>query len=268
MSAEDIKAKIRGLLNIAKDDAASENEIETALKIAQKMMERHHLSEYDLTEDPLAQMEQAANAPKTKEAAELGSKIYTWEVILAEAVARHIVKGVGWYSQKTNQTPSGLIRRNEHGKPIQFGQIMFYGVAEDVEIARRIFTEIRTAIIALARLRYGSVFRGDGAAYAEGFATGLKKKSIQQDTDEREEAQKRLTTTSDNRGLILLSRRTDLIRRKEDSAKKWLASPAGGGIRLATQSRGGSSGDDSARQQGMKDGAGYGVSATRSKKLC
>lgn len=268
MSTEDIKAKIRGLLNIAKDDAASENEVETALKIAQKMMERHHLSEDDLTEDPLAQMEQAANAPKTKEATELGSKIYTWEVILAETVARHIVKGVGWYSQKTYQTPSGLIRRNEHGKPMQCGQIMFYGVAEDVEIARRIFDEIRTAIIALARLRYGSVFRGDGAAYAEGFATGLKKKSIAQDEQERDEAQKRLTTTSDNRGMILISRRTDLIRRKEDSAKKWLASPAGGSIRLATQSRGGSSGDDSARQQGMRDGAGYGVNAARSKKLC
>jgi hypothetical protein len=44
----DIKTKISKLLDIAADDSASESEIENALAIAARLMERHHLCEADL----------------------------------------------------------------------------------------------------------------------------------------------------------------------------------------------------------------------------
>ena len=59
-----IKARLKGLLAIAKDDAASENEIQSALRIAARMMESHHLSEEDLQESEQDQFAEARNAER------------------------------------------------------------------------------------------------------------------------------------------------------------------------------------------------------------
>lgn len=264
----DIREKIKGLLNIAKDDAASEAEIENALKIATKLMERHQLSESDLVEDPVEQGKRVVEAPKTKKGSKVGSKIFTWEITLAAVIRDYVVPGVGAFTMKSpSVTPSGIIQRDESGKPKMAGEIVFYGVEEDVEIANRVFTEIRLAIIALARIRYGSVFRGDGAAYAEGFCLGILEKLKEQQRAEKAQATIE-AGQSQSTGLILIARRDELTRLKRQSSDRWLASPTGGGAKLTKgQARAGSAGSADARETGKSDGRGYQVDGSRRAKL-
>lgn len=263
----DIREKIKGLLNIAKDDAASEHEVETALRLATRLMEKNQLSEEDLVGDPVAQRNSVRDEKKVKQSSSVGTKIWTWETILSSAV-QQVVPGVGVFSCKSQEkTPSGLIVRDEKGEPKKVGQFVFFGSEEDVEIAIRVFSEVRLAVIALARLKYGSVFRGDGAAYAEGFCTGLYHKLKSEKAAELDSAKIAASNNQPN-GLILIERRNDLIKAKIESSRNWLASPAGGSIRLTVESRSGSSGSSQARSAGVRDGSKYQVDGARRAKLC
>ncbi len=264
----DVKQQIRKLLNIAADDAASEAEIENALAIAAKIMARHHLSEDDLAVDPLQQTADIHTAEKGKANAYGGLRMACWEKVLAKVTAQ-IVGGVGYYVAGSCpvMTPSGLPARDRNGNQISAGAVTFYGIAEDCGMAVRLYDELRLAIISLARIRYGSVFKGDGAAYAEGFVSGLQMQQENREHTERAEAQKLLTDGGGGSALILVDRRRDLIQQKNTAARKWLESPAGGSVRLGKSSAGGSRGDYGARENGRADGSRYNASAARSLKL-
>jgi hypothetical protein len=259
----DIKSKIMKLLDISKDDAASEEEVENALAIAQKLMQRHHLSEEDLAREPEDQYAEIESAEKCEGFSWVGSKMHRWESTLGHAV-ESIVGGVKHYhrSKQEKTTPSGLTVRTEKGNAVEACSLAFYGLAEDVAIACRIYDEVREAIIALARIRHGSVFRGDGAAYAEGFTYGLYCKAV--------EANKapRITQSSDSRALTLVARRQDLITRKGDAAKQWLSNVRGIKLRTGRTRKGTRTGSTSAYVQGKSDGERYSVDASRRSKLC
>ena len=266
----DVKDQIKKILNIANDDAASEAEVENALAIAARLMAKHHLSEDDLADDPLEQAADIQSADRAKaECYTANSRLAQWEVSLASTVAK-IVGGIGYYKAhaKPRTTASGLTVRDQRGHAVSGSPVVFYGIAEDVATAGRLWHELRQAIIALARLRYGSVFRGDGAAYAEGFVSGLENQRIRRAEEERTDAQRLIGNGGGTGALILVERRADLIRQKGQLATTWLASAAGGGIKLRTTSGGGSRGSGDARGQGRSDGGAYSVNGTRSRKIC
>lgn len=264
----DVKSQIKTLLNIAANDAASEAEIDNALAIAARMMARHHLSEEDLIDDPLKQQQDAINAPKTKQDVYNNTNVSTWEGMLAGTVVK-IVGGVGYYHRQKHYktTPAGIICRDQAGKAIKSGSIVFYGSEEDVALSIRLYNEVRTAVIALAHMKYGGAFRGDGCAYAEGFVDGLRKKEQDRRLAEEDEARRDIAGGNGSTGMILIQRRNDLISKKETAARNWLASPAGGGIKLSMSSRSGSGASRDARGEGRSDGSRYNASAARLKKL-
>jgi len=258
-----VKQKIMGLLKISKDDAASEHEIETALKLAQKMMDKHHLSEEDLDDSDDAKLDAAIAAEKIQGYSYVGTKMFMWEKRLMHFVSK--LTGVPFYQTRGTvevRTASNLTKRTPAGKAVRGKAVVFYGIAEDVEIAVGLYNELRLAIISLSRLRYGSVFQGEGGVYAEGFVVGLGH-NLEEDLAE----QKRLAQASSNsRAMVLIDRRNDLVVRKGNLAKSWLKREKG--INLVTKSSyGGASGSSQARAAGISDGKSYNVSAARRRKL-
>ena len=265
----DVKDQIRKILSIANDDAASEQEVQNALAIAARLMDRHHLSEDDLQTSPQEQEQDARTAPRTKtQVFSDNARMPQWEKSLAGVVAK-IVGGVGYYVSPPvyRQTAAGLAVRDANGKATKATSLVFYGIAEDVETAIQLWGELRLAISALARLRYGSVARGDGAAYAEGFVAGVEENRTEREATEYSEA-RRLTYTGTSTAMVLVERRNALIQQKATLAKAWLASPEGGGIKLRMQSAGGSTGSSDARGQGRTDGGKYNANASRTLKIC
>jgi hypothetical protein len=262
-AADNAKKKIRKLLSIAADDAASEHEIQNAVSHARKMMAEYHLTDDDLATGPEDQERDAENAPKDRADCWIGSKAYTWETILAHFVSA--LCGCPWYetAKRLKKTAAGIVARDGAGREIRAKSVVFYGIAEDVRIARETYDELRIAVIALARLKWGGCFRGDGAAYAEGFCRGL------QDQLDRENAEtKRVAvSTGDSRALVLIERRGALIRRKADIARRWLRTEHGINLRT-TSGRGGSNGSGDARADGRADGRRYNTSAARRLKIC
>jgi hypothetical protein len=258
-----VKQKIMGLLNISKDDAASESEIETALRLANKLMDRHHLSEEDLDDSEDAALDRALAADKDLGHSIVGMKMFMWEKFLGAFITD--LTGVPRYLTKIvrdKKTPSGIIYRNEKGKPVRGKSVVFYGIAEDVEIAVKLYDELRLVIISLARLRYSSVFQGEGGVYAEGFVSGLAD-NLKSDKNEQK---KIAAESSSSRAMVLIERRNDLVRRKCNIANNWLKKEKGVYLRTST-SRGGSSGSSGARSAGRSDGKSYNVNAARRKKL-
>lgn len=258
-NSDSVKRKIIALLNISKDDSASQAELETALKHAQKLMEQHHLSEDDLAQgvDPF---EAAAKAKKDKVSSVVGKKTYAWECGLAFYV-QDLVGGVKFYrssSIKLKKTPAGLIAKDPWKRPIEGKQFVFYGIAEDAEMASLIYDELRFAIIALSWAKHGSSFKGDGGKYSEGFVYGLGQQLKQRQNLTFEQSE------GGTRALIL--QRDQLIKHKAKTAEQWLSKECG--INLSKGSGySGASGSSSAFSDGRADGSRYDVSATRRKKL-
>ncbi len=249
-----IKARLKGLLAIAKDDAASENEIQSALRIAARMMESHHLSEEDLQESEQDQFAEARNAERGRANAYVGRKVCAWEGFLA-AFVRDFVGGIGVYKDHTvGRTPAGLVMNG--GEPL--GTITFYGILEDCQLATEVYNELRIVITAMASLRYGRVQKGDGAAYSEGFVAGLQ-------ANRKTDAAKLLTHNTST-GMILAKRRNELVRLKTDLATDWLKTETK--VKLSAGRRGGStSGSYEARLTGLQDGQKYEVTKATTRKL-
>lgn len=110
MSIENIKEKLKKLLSISKDDSASENEIESSLRIAARLMQSYHLSEEDLFESEEDQVSKIEKSSFKSIKTYVGGKKFKWETILLSYVAR-LVGGVVIYTghRELKKTPSGLL---------------------------------------------------------------------------------------------------------------------------------------------------------------
>lgn len=256
-----VKARIRAMLNTAADDAATEGEIDNALRFARAMMQQHHLEESDLAEEPADQYEDIARAPKGTAAAVVGKKLFAWEGWLAHFCSK-FVGGVGHYLDSDIQIArrGRLAVWDENGEVRMGKAVVFYGVAEDALLAKELYDDLRTTIITMARLTWGGCYQGDGGAYAEGFVEGLNTKL------RKAAEQERLEAAGNGRALILIDRREDLIERKTELAKSWLANERGIKLRRGT-GRSGANGSRQARSEGRADGAAAQVGVSRTKKI-
>ena len=186
----DVKDQIRKILSIAADDAASEQEVQNALAIAAQAHGPSPLIRRGLTDQPAGSGTGRTHSTKGEAEATRGQRENA-----------EVGKGTGPNSGGDCRrgglllpriaaltTAAGLSVRDGRGKQIKASAVVFYGIAEDVETAIRLWHELRLAISALARLRYGSVARGDGAAYAEGFVAGVEEKRLKRAADEKHQA--------------------------------------------------------------------------------
>jgi hypothetical protein len=244
-TVDNVKARIRKLLNLAENDAATEGEVANAVAFAQRLMAEHHLSEHEVRQD----CQPNAHAVM----ADL-EKLASWERTLGSFVAK-LIGSVGVYLNGTVRvrTAAGTLLYDSKGQPVERGSVKFYGEAEEVRLACQLYTDLGLTIAAMARLQFGGVFRGEGRSYADGFVAGLYTKLS---TAEK-------LAAGDNKALAL--RCTAIVQAKKQHAAAWLK---GQGVKLGSASRsGGREHHRGAYEQGKQDGAAQGVSVTCRGKL-
>jgi Protein of unknown function (DUF2786) len=249
------KDKIRKLLSIAADKAASEHEIELCLAKADRLMQDHHLSEADLFDNFDALRDSAFNGKFMKRTVHAARKCYRWEYQLSVFVQRY-VGGLGCFSRSGAEFDDNGQRYTDNtGVPFSATIFVFFGLHEDIELAECLFTDLRQAIMGLAKAKHHGCFRGPGASYALGFVAGLFTQMKQRRETERLTAKARYIDADERHDLTVIERRDELVQLKEDCAYDWLASEAGGGIRLHKRSSRGKTASQDAYLQGKTDGA-------------
>lgn len=259
-----IAEKIRKLLAIAGDQAASDAEIQNAMTHAQRLMAEHHLTEEDLSHEPQDDYAKVDGATFADHRGWIGRKCFQWESNLASFVASFV--GCKQYHDPDVLTARRFGRAilDDQGRPQSGKSFVFYGVEEDAVIAAELFTELRTLIASMAAMRWGSVYKGDGGIYSEGFVSGLFQHLNESQRSERQQAGRHIDQSST--ALTLIERRSDLVRYKQQKASDWLKNEKG--ISLVThRSRGGAHGSGTAFREGIQDGRNAEVSASRRRKI-
>ena len=220
-----VKGKIRKLLSIAKDRAASEHEIESCLRKAERLMYEHRLSEADLSDSFEDLDEDARNELCAKRSIYLRSRCYRWENELA-AFIQSFIGGIN-YCFDRGESPDAL--PDEDGNTNDVSIMIYYGLADDVELAVEMFVSLHRLIKDLAVARHNSCFRGSGASFAEGYVLAQGR---QLDTERLE--RKRIAEDANDGGESLrqYNQMLETVRSKEKIADDWLASPAGGAVQL------------------------------------
>ena len=261
-----IKDRIRKLLNLANDDGAIGGEIRNAVAFAQKLMDEHHLSEDDLgsVDEKILDLERAAMARGRVNGS---SKFTRWEMELSSIAGR--IVGVRNYRDNAKEIERGLHGTAvlaANGNPKRCVGFIYYGTAEDVELAKGIYNELRMTIIAMARMKFGSVYRGMGRQYSEGFVVGIRE-AYRKSRD----AANLLAASQERIGinvnaLVLVEKRGDLVRQKQKHADGWLRLQ-GVRLRKSNWSSGASLGDGQAYGEGKRDGRATNVDASRKVKL-
>ena len=218
-----VKDRIRKLLNLAENDAASEGEINNAINFAQRLMQEHHLTKDDVhaaaaAEEVAEMMKQAAYTT--------GAKASPWEAGLASFVAK-MIGSVGVYTGgvETAKTTHGTTMFDAKGKPMSRSTYVFYGEAEEVRLATELYYDLSRTIAAMARMRYGGALRGDGRDYGLGFVSGLASQLAAAATAAKAES---------TESTALAVRCAAIVHQKKAAASTWLSSQ---GINLSTGRR-------------------------------
>lgn len=257
MTLENAKDKIRKLLRVAENDAATDGEIENAMRAAQALMHAYHLSEEEVKNQP----EDVKREIKftQRQAWTKGARLSTWEIDLIHFICKFLGT-VQWYyisGSVERRDTNGILKRNpETGEVLKQTQLTFFGPADEVELALEMLEELQTVIYTMARLKYGTTFKGAGRSYAEGFTAGLQTKL--------KKVNQQLTSDSTSRALVVQSNAIVEVVKKD--AKKWLQQAAGIKLR-AGDSRERMRNDSSAYGQGKQDGMNTDVTANRKKRL-
>lgn len=259
-----IKDRIRKLLTLANDSGAFEGEIDNALRFARRLMLQHNVSEADLGK-PQDPHEAAAAAEYAQhQTYTMGASLSTWEIILMNAIA-DLIGSVNHYRDSgvaLRRTAAGTVEYDSRGQARKGSKVVFYGPAEDARDAGSMFDEWSHVIASMARLKFGGCFRGDGKAYAEGFAQGLKSNVVRI----RQEERKEIAAAPATGGALVLVRATDVMAAKKEFAVGWLKKEHG--IRLKTgSSRRSVSAGNGAYGAGLSDGRQAGFSRSRTLRI-
>lgn len=228
---------VRRLLALASDAAASEAEIEKALRFARRYMERWGIDESSLTEE---ERRVVFGAVHTRT---VGSECTAWQSRLAWAVC-DLVGAVQWFAGHRVRGPDG------------FTPIHFYGPEADAKAAAELFREWSVVIRELGLAKYKGWRAGPGRSYCEGYARALREK-VQKLLDQDKRA-------GDERALVAVRAlaRCDGLKRE---ARSWLASR---GVHLAAPvKRAGNRQDPGAYAAGKRDGQNARFTRDTTKKL-
>jgi hypothetical protein len=237
-----VKDTVRCMLNLAKDNAATEAEIENALRFARKMMLEHHLEESDITVSP-TNIEDLIRSGKCGKfiAQSIGGKMYGWEGQLSMVVCKFVGGIKAYVTRNEMRRSNGFVQRNKNGTPQTCCVFHFYGLEDDAKLGAELYEEWSMLISTMANMQWGTCFTGAGKDYALGYVVGILR---QIDTVDKQ------ITASDSRALVV--RRGDIVKLKESVADRYLAQQ---GTRLA-KGRGTHTGASNreAYNQGKSDG--------------
>ena len=241
-----IKVKITKLISLAEDVSASPGEIENAVAAATRLMAQNNLTRDDIDlndeADPTKSVKLGRHCAISKT-----YSIKAWEHSLADFVCEFIGY-VTYYSEGPMPLKrNGIAILDDKGNLRKGCLIWFYGSDDDCVAAVELFEELRDTITIMAVTRYGAWSRGDGAVYAQGFCSGLRKY--------HQKAVCKLRASNDEtRALMVQDRSNQTAVRKK--AKAWLGTKQG--IYL-TRSRGssGGSGSTEALEAGFQDGSNH-----------
>lgn len=212
MTLNNIKDKIAKLLSTAANEGSTQGEKNNAMMAAQIMMAKHDLESDDCVHAEKQFDDLAASFT--------GKRPARWELHLSGFIK--VVYGVPVY--RAGNT------------------IHFYGRREKIEMAVEMFAELRSTIVSLAKKKYNSWAKKEGAVYAEGFVAGLM-------ASYRETLQIRKSTEEGN---ALVVQAAAIVRKDAFEAQNWLAKD---GIRLKkTSQSSGPTGSQEAYSQGITDG--------------
>lgn len=242
-----VKDTIRKLLNLANNAAATDGEVNNAIKFAQRLLTAHHLSEDEIhSEEPPKMGKGMVYAS--------GARADAWEQTLASFTSKFI-GSVGVYNagKQTLKNSAGFVQTDpKTGEPKKRVQFIFYGLDDETQLAQDIYNSLSQTITTMSLLKYGSPFRLAGRDYANGFVSGLFTKV----KDEKE----KLMQESSSTALVVQSDKMALA--KLERAKSWL------GIKLRknpTKLCGVNRGQ--AYAEGRDDGQKTDISMTARKKL-
>lgn len=256
-NTDKVKQTIRGLLNLAANNAATEGEVANALRFARRMMDAHHLSEDECRRDPDAQHARA-EVMGTEEWQNGNALLWMWEKSLGSFVER-FVGSVGAYI--TGAKPlviDGRAQFDAKGKRRATRAVVFFGPVEDCALATELYATLRETVATMARLRVGGAHFKEGRAYAEGFVAGLFR--------QLGEAKRVDEASTESRALVVQS--TAIATATKARAVGWLKAQ---GVRLGSARSGGTgiTGSDqrAAYNSGVEDGRKATVSASRRSKV-
>lgn len=270
MDITKIKEQVRKLMDLAGDDAALQtHEAENALAFARRLMLKHNIDEAELASAKTPH-EQAADEQYADAAGySTFTRIMPWENVLATAIADLIgTTGVYIRGIVTKKTEHGTLDFDAKGKEQQRTQLVFYGPQDDARDARDLFAEWSMVIFAMARMKYGQAIRGDGRAYAAGFARSLW------DKVQKLAKKERLAVAGMNQDLLestgggtalALTQGLALVAAKKEAAKKWLRKAKG--IKLHSRSSSGPGFGKDAYGAGKSDGNKADFTHNRTKRL-
>lgn len=268
MDRDKVISNIKAMLNLANNEAASQGEIDNAMRFVARLMEQHQLSDDDINavDNKLLDLERAEMAHQ--QCYYNGHKLSEWEGSVASYVCE-LVGGVKCYvNAEQPYRVNGIVQYHPKPyshKPMLKPIVTFYGVAEDAEIARLLFAEITTTIATMAKLKWGAIFRGNGREYCTGFAQGLWTKLYR---DRDVQRQKALTASSGSTALVAIDNRALIVKKKEELAVAYREETLGiKKLRKGSNFSGNRKGSHEARAEGREDGQRHNVEATRRKKL-
>lgn len=255
MDLDRVKDKIRKLLALAADDAQVDGEITAAMSLAERAMQEYHLTQADLE---VSQATVGTDVPreyaKRSSPGRWVKSLARWECTLSKAI-KTLVGSVGVYCSHENK-PTGTF-----GVTRSTPCLIWYGIAEDVDLAVSLYDDWSHVIATIAQGRYGGAYRGDGSSYAYGFAATLCERA-------RIEAKSRVAIVTPSTTAIVklgLGSLADVLATRQRDARGWLATTgvdlcSARGTRFTMK-------NPNAFEDGRADGSRADFTATRKAKL-
>jgi hypothetical protein len=252
-----IKERIRKLMAVAGDGVAMEGEIENALSLAARLLDKHHLSMDEVEESAESQIDDSKMDRAF--AVSQSTRFSTWESTLASGICK-LFGCVKYYisGERAVQRVNGVAVMK--GEDVAKGvKICFYGPATEADEAADLFEEWARSIATMGVIRWGGCFRGDGAMYCMGFVSALYKQASKLNADRMLVEAKPLpllpgesSTTSTSTGAITLTNRYDMLKAR---AENWLKKECGVYLSKGSGRSGYSSGSSEAYSEGNAHGS-------------
>lgn len=172
----DERERLRKLIALAEGEGASRGEIDNALRMAARLMDKHHLSRADIDDLNARESEAADTMPTMGEARGVGTslKLASWEAILYNAVCALIGTVSAHKAGPEVIRHNGVARTDGRGNARRGMALNFYGPLDDAREAAELYQQWAHLIAAMGVRRWGGCYRGDGAQYCLGFASALR----------------------------------------------------------------------------------------------
>lgn len=157
--------RIKKLMAVANNGAATEAEVESYARMARKLIEEHNISEHEVLTKSEDARASAYDSIKEEDFLSMARLVELHDKRMA-AVAATICDCELYFRTE----------KNWQGKQVR-ETLVFYGLPTDLAVCRVFFAEIRATIKAMATVKYGSKWGTLHREYAVGFTSTLLRRS-------------------------------------------------------------------------------------------